>query len=605
VTEILTPQFPDDPRKVADGVNADGTLSFRQVGVEQLNYRGRFGATAISNSENTVAVGQHKFVIQDDDNLFRIGDDVLCTSLDNPLEGFFWGEIIAKSSGPTELTVYVDDISSGILTSSNWELQVVARPKFGITKDTSTTSINPTGAGPFTFTVTSGKFFPVGGKLLMIPLADRSIALVGEITAYSGTSLVVTKNATNATVSTSYSAWAIALLDAPQRKIPYYQISGLRISINATDPLHDIDITAGSVRDYTDTVDLVLSASVTKRLDATFVAGTNQGAFVQSANLSGTVSSVGTAVTGTGTAFLTDFTSAAGVAQLLDFKDQYTLWKGATAYSTLQYPSIISAGAVTTSVAASSNTAAVTIGGNLGAAGATYKRGGWPTHDGFLAIVLIRKDSDGSVGVCSCAFNASGTPDLPSGYTYYRVIGAVTVTASAMDSTLPILQPLYGVSSPIASEVSYDNQSGTFTVGNDNAQDAIVTLDTELSNLSAATLTQEAGLYTPTLTNVTNLAASTSASAFYIRIGSIVFVTGAIAVDPTTSAGTATTLRMSLPIASGFASTAQLRGVMTGASNAETGVFTANIANANAQLDFQAQQAVNHFVDFSFAYVLV
>src|SRR5690348_10081375 len=101
MTEIPTPQFPSDGWQVVRGVNADGSLSFSQVGVQELSYRGRWGATALSNTENTVAIGAHSFVIQDDDNLFKIGDDVLCTSLDAPTDAFMWGQIIAKSSSPT------------------------------------------------------------------------------------------------------------------------------------------------------------------------------------------------------------------------------------------------------------------------------------------------------------------------------------------------------------------------------------------------------------------------------------------------------------------------------------------------------------------------
>ncbi|WP_148301852.1 hypothetical protein [Sneathiella glossodoripedis] len=61
-------------------------------------------------------------------------------------------------------------------------------------------------------------------------------------------------------------------------KLPYppgYR-SGFTVSINATDPDHDVDITAGYARDSTDTVDIVGSA-MTKQLDATWVAGNNAG----------------------------------------------------------------------------------------------------------------------------------------------------------------------------------------------------------------------------------------------------------------------------------------------------------------------------------------
>lgn len=54
-------------------------------------------------------------------------------------------------------------------------------------------------------------------------------------------------------------------------------ISGLRMSNNASDASHDIDIAAGVARDKTSTVDIVLSSGLTKRLDAAWAAGPGNG----------------------------------------------------------------------------------------------------------------------------------------------------------------------------------------------------------------------------------------------------------------------------------------------------------------------------------------
>ena len=54
-------------------------------------------------------------------------------------------------------------------------------------------------------------------------------------------------------------------------------ISGLIQSNSATDPYNDIDISAGECRDATNSVDMILTATLTKRLDAVWAAGTNQG----------------------------------------------------------------------------------------------------------------------------------------------------------------------------------------------------------------------------------------------------------------------------------------------------------------------------------------
>lgn len=59
--------------------------------------------------------------------------------------------------------------------------------------------------------------------------------------------------------------------------LPLGYISGLIQSNNVTDTVNDIDISAGKCRDATDAVDMALSSALTKRLDAAWAVGTNQG----------------------------------------------------------------------------------------------------------------------------------------------------------------------------------------------------------------------------------------------------------------------------------------------------------------------------------------
>jgi hypothetical protein len=601
MTDVFGPQAPIDSRQVVRSFDEQGNAVFAQVDVAELSYKGRWGAIAVSHTENTISVGQKSFVILDDDNLFRVGDDVLCTSLDDT-SAFMWAEIVSKGSSPALLTVHVEDISqAGNLTSSNWELQVVARPKFGITKDISTTSVDPTAAGPFTLTVTAGKFFPVGGKLLMIPLEAREIALVGRVEAYSGTSLVVTKNATNATVSTSYTSWAIALLDAPQNKIQKYLINGLRVSEFAFSGT-DIQVAAGAIRDSTDIVDLVLPSTLVKQLDAAFVAGTNQGAFIQSANLAGTVSSAATAVTGTGTTFQTDF-KAAAAATLTDYTAQTALSVFSAGFNTAN--PIITSGAVTANVTNVTSQTALVTSAALGVAGATYKRGGW-VSTGTYGIVLMRKDSDGSVDVGATSFTGSGEPDLPSGYTYYRVLAKVIATGGG---SLVITQPLYESNAPLAKEVFVD--ALLFLAGND-VQEVLTEADGAISNhedrLVDIETTTDGSTYTPSLTAVANVAVLTAQVCQYSQVGSTVTVSGWLTVDPTAAAGTATAVGISLPVASAFANVIQCAGTgnatTSGATN-EAGIVVGDTVNSRAELRFQAQNAASHSYAFHFTYRVV
>ncbi len=68
------------------------------------------------------------------------------------------------------------------------------------------------------------------------------------------------------------------------------------------------------------------------------------------------------------------------------------------------------------------------------------------------------------------------------------------------------------------------------------------------------------GTYTPTLTNTTNIAASSITTAWqWIRVGNVVTVSGHANADPTT-ASTASTLGISLPIASNFAAAGNAGG---------------------------------------------
>ena len=68
--------------------------------------------------------------------------------------------------------------------------------------------------------------------------------------------------------------------------------------------------------------------------------------------------------------------------------------------------------------------------------------------------------------------------------------------------------------------------------------------DSVVTNLAA-------GTYTPTLTNGTNVAASTAYLCRYLRVNNVVTVSGRVDID-TTSASTATVLYMSLPITTNF-----------------------------------------------------
>lgn len=120
--------------------------------------------------------------------------------------------------------------------------------------------------------------------------------------------------------------------------------------------------------------------------------------------------------------------------------------------------------------------------------------------------------------------------------------------------------------------------------------------------LSAAS----SGTYTPTLTSVANVAASTAYACQYSRVGSVVTVSGKVDVDPTVGVSTTTQLGVSLPIASNFSAAEQLAGTASSPSIAtQVGGVYADGTNDRAQLDFKAVDPNNTSWYFIFSYRVI
>lgn len=239
----------------------------------------------------------------------------------------------------------------------------------------------------------------------------------------TATGLCVGTVLSSAGVGSSYSQW-VAYRSGPQVQLTQPgQIIGYQITRNASDPDHDIDISAGVIRSTDGTVDIYLRTAMTKRLDATFVAGTGNGSQVLSANLAGTITTALTAVTGTGTAFLTDFSPYGGTTM------------GPTGRC-----SVITAGGNAAPVyTIASNTSLVDFIVSLGVTGATYQRGGY--YSGASAglvtgyyVVAGFNPLTGDVQIFTASVNPSGVPDLPSGYTKYGIVGYAGITSGAIVS---------------------------------------------------------------------------------------------------------------------------------------------------------------------------
>lgn len=115
-----------------------------------------------------------------------------------------------------------------------------------------------------------------------------------------------------------------------------------------------------------------------------------------------------------------------------------------------------------------------------------------------------------------------------------------------------------------------------------------------------------ASTYTPTLTGVNNVAASTAYACQYIRVGAVVHVSGQLDIDPTAAAPTNTDIGISLPIASNLAGAQQLGGTSSTFQIAlQTGTLRGDVTNDRATLSFVATATSSQSHFFTFTYLVV
>lgn len=120
----------------------------------------------------------------------------------------------------------------------------------------------------------------------------------------------------------------------------------------------------------------------------------------------------------------------------------------------------------------------------------------------------------------------------------------------------------------------------------------------------ALTVPTASGTYTPTLTNTTNLDGSTAYACQYLRVGSVVMVSGRVDINPT-AANTLTTLGISLPVASNFANANECGGTAATADDItdKAAAIFADATNDRATLQFKCgatTSAYNLFFQFSY-----
>jgi len=113
-----------------------------------------------------------------------------------------------------------------------------------------------------------------------------------------------------------------------------------------------------------------------------------------------------------------------------------------------------------------------------------------------------------------------------------------------------------------------------------------------------------AGTYTPTLTSVANLDATTAYQCQYIRVGNVITVSGKVAIDPTLAA-TSTQLGISFPVASNISAQENVGGTAFASGIAAQGAaILGDSTNDRAQLQFISGDVTNHPMYFSFTYLV-
>lgn len=115
------------------------------------------------------------------------------------------------------------------------------------------------------------------------------------------------------------------------------------------------------------------------------------------------------------------------------------------------------------------------------------------------------------------------------------------------------------------------------------------------------------GTYTPTLTNGTNVTASTAYQCQWMRVGNVVTVSGKVDIDPNLTS-TSTQLGISLPIASTTGSAQNLAGTAVGDNGsalANAAQILADTANNRANLAFWSSSTANAAWSFHFTYVVL
>jgi hypothetical protein len=219
----------------------------------------------------------------------------------------------------------------------------------------------------------------------------------------------------------------------------------------------------------------------------------------------------------------------------------------------------------------------------------------------FAFRVQAGRSVFGGLMAYSTSLGPTADRDIPD--VDYVKTGSLAFTNKTLTSSTNVLG---GVTLTLGSDASYDmyyrSSGGVLTRLANGTTGQVLIATTSAAPSWGSNLTE--GSYTPTLTGVANVAASTAYVTWYYRVGNRVHVFGQVSVDPT-SASTLVQLGISLPVASTFSTSSELSGtaVSTGVAGLN-GRIIADGGNNRAELQIFTSDAANQTYAFEFSYKL-
>lgn len=218
----------------------------------------------------------------------------------------------------------------------------------------------------------------------------------------------------------------------------------------------------------------------------------------------------------------------------------------------------------------------------------------------FLDLVAFVNDSGGGGGGGVVHNNTTGLQGGQASQYYH--LNTVQATAAAAADLAAIIALGTGMLAKTAAATyaarTITGTANQITVAQGSGVAGNPTLSLPVGNVIS-------GVYTPTLTNVANLAASTAYQCQYTEIGSVVIVSGKVDVDPTAPAAL-TQLGMSLPIASNIGAAEDCGGTAFASGIAGQGAaILGDAANNRAEMDWVAADVTNQPMFFIFSYRII